>query len=643
MEPSTPERVAAPLWRRLTLAGLLVAAIFGAFRGTLDNGFVLLDDDVNIHRNRLIMPMTAEGLEQLWREPYNYMYIPVYYTTLGVIMKTARVPEGETVELAADGVDPRPFHVANLVAHTLCALLVYALLYALTRRDVPALLGAAVFALHPMQAEVVAWASAMKDLSSGVPALAALLAYVCFAQRRGWTRWLLWGLATVLFTLACLGKPSAIVLPMLALSLDVGLLRRNWMAAALAVAPWLLIGVGIALLAVIQPVDSISMNIEVWQRLAVAGDAVAFYLGQLVWPDRFVPFYDRAPVTALAGGHAWLLTLVPLALAVLALAVRKRSAVPLVALAIVVMGLGPVLGLVPFTFQKFSTVADRYFYLSMLGPALLVACGLAARPHVATYGLAVLVLGFFGARSAYQVEKWSETETLLTYTLEVNPNSSFAYTNLGEIYARRGEMEKGIAHFRTAVRLEPDSARTRNNLGSYLGQNGNLDEAVEHLQEAVRLEPDYARARLNLAQALSVLNRVPEALEQIRATLELEPDFAPAHFQHAMLLEAIRNDADAERAYAETVRLDPRMVDAEVRLGTLQLQGGRTAAAIATLRSAVSKQPENGLAHAELGRALYLGGQPGEAVPHLEKAQKLRPDMTHLAEFVRQARQASGQ
>jgi Tfp pilus assembly protein PilF len=642
MEPSN-DAERPSLGRRLALAGLLVVAVFGAFGATMGHRFVLVDDDVNIYKNRAIRPLTSESLGKLWREEYNYMYIPVYYTTLGVIMSFAEVGEGETVEKAAGGVDPRPFHTANVAAHALCALFVFGILYVVTRRDVASALGAAVFALHPIQAEVVSWASAMKDLSSGVPGFAALFGYVWYARATGKSRWAVWGLATVLYTVACLAKPSAVVLPLFAFAFDVGLIRRNWKAAASAVLPWLVIAVVIAKLATIQPVDRVSMDIALWQRPAVAGDAAAFYLGQIVWPDRFAPFYGRTPVAALAAGRAWLWTLVPVALALGSLAVRKRTALPLVALAIFLIGFAPVSGLVPFTFQTFSTVADRYVYLSMLAPALVVAWGVAARPGLVTYGASVAVLAFLGVRAANQAGKWYDTEKLLLHTLEVNPESGFAHTNLGEYFALKGQIEKGLEHFRIAVELQPDIARSRNNFGTYLAQTGEYEQAVVQLQEAVRIDPEYGRAQANLANALSALNRVPEALEHVRLALALEPDFPPLHFQHGLLLEAMRNPGDALKAYREALRLEPRYIDAEVRIGAIQLQQGATEAAITTFRAVLSKAPEHGAAHAQLGRALLIADRPAEALPHLEEGLRLRPDLTFLQDFIRQAKQASGQ
>jgi len=621
--------------RRPWLALLLVAATALVFGRTLGHGFVLIDDDRNVYTNPLVHPEGDASLLQAWREPY-LLYIPVTYDVWALVARGALVPEGGTGERAENRLEPGPFHAANVTVHILSVLVVFALLRNLLGLDFAAAIGALLFAVHPLQVEPVAWVSGMKDVLSGFLGLLCLWLYVLHARASG--RGLgPWAAALAAFVLAILSKPSAVVIPLMAAVLDVGVLRRGWRSAAASLWPFFAVALGRSIAAIaIQPTDAAVATVPLWARSFVAGDALAFYLGKLVWPVSMAPFYDRSPQVVLAGGSWWLGTAVCASLLLGAWVARRRWPLPLGALLLFAAGLAPVLGLVPFVFQVHSTVADRYTYLALLGPALLLAA--LVRGRAPAQILAVLALGAAGLRARDQVELWRDSRALFEHNLKVHPASSFVHSNLGEVLAREDDVDAAIEHFREAVRLAPESAQLRNNLGTYLGQRGRLDEALEQLSEAVRLDPDYARARMGLASTLIGLGRYAEAVEQLQEVHRIEPDFAPAYLSRGQLQAALGDLRAAARAYEEALRADPELVEARVQLAGIYLQGNQVQEAIATLRTAVDQAPDMALAQAELGRALMISNRPIDAQPYLEQALRLDPSLDYVRPMLEAAR-----
>ena len=442
--------------------------------------------------------------------------------------------------------------------------------------------------------------------------------------------------------LAILAKPSAIVVPFLAAALDLGALRRRMRTVLAELSPWMLLAVAGAIVGMaVQPAQAVSVGIPLWERPLIAADAIAFYLRQLVLPLHLAPFYGRTPASVFASGAAWWTWIVPVIAFAAAIASWRRSLVPITALCMLVLGVAPVLGLVPFEFQVNSTTADRYVYLALLGPALLLAWWLKTRPGRTTCAVAAIVVAAYALRTVVQVGYWKSTRTILEHSLTVNAQSDFAHGNLGHVLAAQGEAEAALVHLREAVRLRPDSAQNRLNLGSYLGQTGNIADALEQLEEAVRLDPEYASARATLATALASQGQPARAIEELREATRLEPEFALAYLQLGALLEQSQDPAGAETAYCEALRLDDGLNDARLSLGSLYLQAGRVNEALERLRQAVSVDPGSGAALAELGRALLMAGRPAEAIPHLRKASSLLPDLEYLRAMLASAEEAA--
>jgi len=434
------------------------------------------------------------------------------------------------------------------------------------------------------------------------------------------------------------------VVPVILALIDFMVLRRPLGRVVKWTAGWFALAIAAAVLArTVQPAAGTSVEVAVWQRPFVAGDALSFYLHQLVLPLHLAPDYGHTPARVFESVYAYASWLVPALILVALITIWSVRSAATAGMAVFVAGVLPVLGLVPFEFQTFSTVADRYLYLSMLGPAIFAAFVLRGRKRKSVYLAALVLLAAAAFQSTRQLGVWRTTETLLSHTLLVNPHSGLAHSNLGEVLMNAGQAEEAIEHFREAVAQDPTSAQTRSNLGSALGQAGHLDEAVEHLGEAVQLDPEYGRARMNLASAFMGLGRNAEAIRELREVTRLEPGFAPTFYTLGLLLEAEGDLVGAGNAFGEAVRLDAAHLDARLRWGGILARQGRMFEAAESFREAVRLDPQNGEAQGFLGMALVEMGQFAEAYRHLERALTLRPDLTHLQPYLEQARLGRGE
>lgn len=483
---------------------LIVIATFAALSPVLAADFTNWDDPHTIAANPLLNPPTLASLATFWNpaKPQASLYVPVTYTLWSALAAVAYVP---TPDPNGVHLNPLVFHAANLALHASAALVAYALLKRLTRNPPAATAGALLFALHPVQVESVAWASGTKDVLWGLLALVALWQYLRFADHAGETsaprRRLHYAAATAAFVLAMLAKPTAVVVPLVAGAIDLLLLRRPIHRPIVALLPWLLLTIPVLIVGTrAQPAErSTGHDVPPALRPALAADAVAFYARKVVWPGKSGVVYDHSPPAVRQRGsyrHAWIIPALLLGLAAIALW-QWRAAWPLAALATFVLGVVPVLGLVPFEFQRLSMVSDHYLYLSLLGPALALTFALSSTTQMripwAACGFALLLLA---PLSFAQARTWRDSITLFEHAIRVNPNEFALRANLSLAYHQANRFGDAIRADEAAVARWPDVADARVNLAGSLARVGRLDDARAHAAEAMRLDPASQAARL---------------------------------------------------------------------------------------------------------------------------------------------------
>jgi len=522
--------------RRPLLIGLLLVLFTGVvFRGILSAGFVRWDDGLHVYANPYLHSVSLQNTARFWTAPYQNLYVPVSYSLYALLAAMAHLP---APVLTPDGLrvdlNPRIFHAMSLLLHLTNVLLVFLLLRRLLPRpqtagaDWAAGAGALLFAIHPVQVESVAWISEMRGLLSGLFSLLALHAWLRHSE--GKRTWRFYALATVCFILALLSKPSAVILPLLAVILEVFLLRRPAQVWRAGLGIWGLLSVACLWLTHgAQPVTT-DLVTPLWTRPFIAGDALAFYAGKLLWPVNLGSDYGRSPLWLTAQRWLFVTPLVPFAIGIAAWLARQRAPWLAASAALIAAALLPTLGLTPFVFQVYSTVADRYLYLALLGPALAIAWALAlvsrqlnCRAATATWGAVAALLLLVALGSRIQTTYWQSSIPLFQQALSVNPQSWGASNNLGAIALDSGRPFDALPLLTKAVRLRPGFAEAHANRGIALLELGDKNGAETELREALRLKPDYATADTWLGESLLAQGRSAEAAAAFRQALALNP------------------------------------------------------------------------------------------------------------------------
>lgn len=612
---------------------LLLLGILAVFAPVLTYDFVAWDDDIHVYDNPRLHPVTWTQVAAFWRAPYEHLYIPLTYTVWAALVWLSTsgltMPEGS--------LDATLFHRLNLLLHLGSTLLVWRLGGRLMERSAPrelaeihvaplaAGIGALCFAIHPLQVEAVAWVSGLKDVLCGFLALGALWQYqkVVDAPERRRRCWH-YCLATGAFMLALMAKPAAVVVPLVAYVLYGRHHRMAWRSTLSFLGPW----VGGAILwgwwtMVQQPGTALEFVTPLWLRPIIATDAVAFYLQKLLWPFQFGPDYGRTPQVVLMQGGRLLLGLLACGLIVLGVW-QKRAQLPglVVALEVFLASLLPVLGLIPFHFQAHSTVADRYAYLAMLGPALgigwLLGRGGQGRGRWLVAALGLALLAWQGVR---QVHVWPNTIALFTHTLQVNPRSALAHNNLGWALAQQGQYATAIQHYQQALQIRPDAVYTHNNLGLALANQGQIDAAIAHYTTALRLQPAYTNARNNLGLLLVRQGQFDAAMAHFSQALATAPNDPKTRNHLGIAFAAQGKFVEAMTQFTQAIQSQPTYAKAYHNLGLALSHLGRAPEALLALRTAHQLLPAWPQAASSLARAL-LDQQPHTS-PLLAEARAL--------------------
>ena len=527
--------------RPLVIAFFLLLVTGAVFHDVLSAGFVRWDDGLHVYGNPYLHPASAAHLIGLWSGPYRYLYVPVSYTLYWLLAHAAHLPAPVQ---AADGnwvdLNPRVFHAANVLLHMANVMLVFALLRRLlpgngmTGRagitDWAAGVGALLFAIHPVQVESVAWISEMRGLLAGTFSLLTLLFYVRSGEA---TRGKLWyALATGTFALALLAKPSAITVPLMAGLIGCLALGRPLKTVLTSLAPWGLLCLGLFLIThSAQPVTTAIVT-PVWTRPFIAGDALAFALSKLVWPARLGIDYGRSPVWLMTQNWAYFTGLVPVALGVLAWLGRSRYPVLCAAFGIITAALLPTLGLTPFVFQIYSTVADRYQYLAVFGLALAFSWGLYAvwtlgegreRLRLGTASACGAVLLLCALGSSLQTLCWQSSTALFTQALNVNPRSWGAANNLAAVLLDQGHSQEALVPLAIALRERPEYAEAHANLGVVWINLRQPHRAEAEFRAATTFEPRLGSGWNGLGAALLTEGRSGEATKAFQQALLVSP------------------------------------------------------------------------------------------------------------------------
>jgi len=482
---------------RLVLALLLAAATVAVFGQVIGFGFVDYDDDVYVSANSHVQDgLTVAGVRWAFTTVAAANWHPLTWISL-------------MLDRSIGGPGPRVFHLTNLILHVANTLLLFFVLDRMTGRRRPSAGTAALFAIHPLHVESVAWIAERKDVLSTLFLLLTLVVYAGFVDRPGPAR----RLAVVLmFALGLLAKPMLVTLPLLLLLLDAWPLRRKepWRRLLLEKAPLLALSIASAAMTLVaqgrgRTIGSLA-GYPLGVRAANATVAAATYLGKAIWPTRLAVFYPH-PGPSLA---AWTVAGAALVLAGLTLwTIRLRKSHPylLFGWAWYLVTLAPVVGIVQVGWQA---RADRYTYVPLIGIFVGVVWAVsgrfAHRPALLSR-LASAALVLLGIAAFVQASHWRDSETLFRHAIAVTGKNAVAHNNVGFALLRRGLPSQAVAHFAEALRIDPSYVDAHSNLGVALGRQGRIDEAILEFQRALDLDPGHQDARRNLARAEAMRRR----------------------------------------------------------------------------------------------------------------------------------------
>ena len=594
----------------------LVAITIVAYQPAWNAGYIW-DDDVYVTGNQLLT--ASDGLWRIWFSLDSpSQYFPLVYTTF-------------RFEHALWGLNPAGYHLVNILLHATNALLVWRLL---ARFRIPgAWLAAALFALHPVQVESVAWITERKNVLMGLFFLLSLIHWARFIENknRSGAYWL----ALIFYTLALFSKTTACTLPA-ALLLMLWLERRPIDGRRLLqIVPFIVVGIALGLVTIWweryhQGTQGQLFALGIPERLLVASRAVWFYLWKLIWPANLAFSYQRWSISARnVLDYAWLAAAMVLAAALWFWRPRATRAITVAALFFVTT-LGPVLGFIMLYTFRYSFVADHYQYLACIGPIALAGAGLAVTSDrlqlsktIQWVAVAVL-LGTISVMTWNQCRIYSDAKTLWQETLARNPASWMAHANLGVILFQQGKVEEGIEHYNKALELDPTYGEAHYNLANAFVRLGRTEEAISHYEKAIDFSPLNARAHFNLGSILVQNKRVDEGIAHFRQALVLSPRDAGIHNNLGIAL--LRSDKIDEAAaeFRNALGLNPENAEANYNLANALVQKGRLEEAVSYYEKAGHYNPRNAAVHERLSEVLRRLNRLDEAESHARQAAELR-------------------
>lgn len=597
----------------LAVLSVLVYSSVGAF------GFVNWDDPADVYEN----PMVIGGLSMaaVWwaltstSEPY---WQPVTWLShLAVV--------------SAFGMDAGMHHVVNAAIHAVNGVLVFVVLRKLTGKQWPSAFVAAMFVVHPLHVESVAWVTERKDLLSGLFWLLALWSYARYAAKPGAARYIE---VAVWFVLGVMSKPMVVTLPAVLILLDFWPLRRGWRVKeklplfAISAAASVLTFVVQSQIGAVAGIGALGA----WPRIANAVVSYVRYLAKVVVPTGLTPFYPMQTwsIAVVLGAAAVLV-------AITAIAWQRRTSQPYILWGWLyyLITLLPVIG---FLQAGDQAMADRFMYLPLIGPLVIVAWGAAdlsklvsvSSRRTVLVGAAAVVIAASAVAARAQTMAWADSVSLWQHAIDADPKNYLAHEKLGAAYRElgrldearasleraraltppgspvflavidnflgmtdlsQGRIEEAQARFADAVRENPAFAEAQNNLGNALAAAGRAEEALPHFDAAIRLKPEFVEPRVGRGGALIRQGRTPEALDEFRKVVALAPSVAEAHNGLGSALAISGDAAGAEAEYQTAIRLKPTLASAYFNLAVLMVKAGKTAEARVSLERALAVDP----------------------------------------------------
>ena len=587
------------------IAAILIFITVAAYENVRNHEFINFDDDLYVTENTIVKKgLTVESIRWAFQINDKGYWQPLTWLS-------------HMTDCELFGLDPAAHHLHNLMIHLANVLLLFSALYRLTGRFYTSAFVAALFAVHPLNVDSVAWIAERKNLLSTFFGIGSLLLYVRYIDRPNLARYTL---VFISYLLGLMVKPMLVTLPFVFLLLDFWPLNRTQFFARTgrgfdleAEKPVVqqttisrLIVEKIPLLAL--SCGSVCMSILSTQHINVMvgaetvpmtlriGNALVSYLGyvcKMIWPFNlavYYPFPDTVPLWSSIGAGVLLI-------AVTLLFIRWLAIKPYLTIGwFWYLGtLVPVIGIVQG--GLWPAMADRWAYVPLIGLFIIVSWGLTdiavkwRHGKTALILLAISIITFFGVSTRTQLQYWRNSTILFGHALAVTENNAVSQNNLANALVNKGDLTKAISHYKESIRLKPDHAKAYNNLGIALAKQGQIKDAIRMYSEAIRLNPGYAEAYNNFGAALTEQGLADKAIQNYSRALELKPDYAEAHNNLGVALKKQGQMPEAAKHYYKALSLDPAYATPHYNLGLAYFQFGKVKKAIYHFQKALQINP----------------------------------------------------
>lgn len=626
---------------------VLTLAVFWPATG---NDFVNYDDPDYVTRNAWVKKgLTPEGVKWAFTSGHASNWHPLTWLS-------------HMLDWQLYGENPRGHHFTNLLFHALNASLLFLVLGSMTGFVWRAAFIAAIFALHPLRVESVAWVSERKDVLSTFFGLISLWFYTIHVHAKqkagghGSVFNIQYGAALLFFALSLMSKPMLVTLPFLLLLLDIWPLKRlsigmppekgnnrtssnePWHRLLLEKIPWFILIIASSWITYVvqKKGGAVSAALDLNARLGNALISYCRYLHKFVWPEKLSVLYPHPgswPGIMVAGAAIFLLAVSAAAL----WQFRKRPWIFVGWFWFIGTAI-PVIGIVQVGIQS---MADRYTYIPMIGVYIMATWAtceltshLKSRRQLLTVS-SIVILSICSVLTVRQIGVWRNSMTLFENAVAVTEKNYLAYNNLGFFLseqsrslsgeARLRKIDEAIARYRQSLEIKPNYEEALNNLGHALAEKGLHAEAIPYYRQALKIKPDLLEAHNNLGNALSEVRQIKEAIDHFNFVLEREPDHADAHNNIGV---ALAMDGQIEKAMhhlQKAVELNPGSISARSNLGNAYAVQRKFDQAAEQFRAVLQMKPNDARVHNNLANVFSSLGNIDEAITHYRRAIELEP------------------
>jgi protein O-mannosyl-transferase len=620
------------LYQKIFIIAFLCFITTFIYRPVRNHSFIILDDETyvakNIHVNQ---GFSIQNIIWAFTTCHAANWHPVTWLS-------------HMLDSQLFGLNPGQHHLTNLFFHVLNTVLLFVVFNMMTAMIWPSAFVAALFALHPLHVESVAWISERKDVLSAFFFMLTLWSYDGYV--RSASKWR-YGLVLFFFTMGLMSKPMLVTLPFVLLLLDFWPLHRfsfQHSGAGLtdpqgvSTLPLILEKIPLFFLSAIScwitfyaqkhggALNSLEF-IPITSRIANALISYSTYIIKTVYPVNLTCLYPH-PVVFFWWQVAGALLFLGM-ISFIAFRLMKKHPYVLVGWLWYLGALVPVIGLVQVGRQ---VMADRYAYIPLIGLFIIITWGMwdvSATWRYRKIGRAtflVVVISLLMTFTYKQIPYWKNSITLFEHAIKVTPNSYVLYDYLGYALDDLGHKDEAIIHYLHALRINPDSVETRVDLGNALEKLGRTDEAISHYLHALQINPALAEAYFNLGHALYKQGHIDEAVTHYLHALQIQPDFEQAHVNLGDALDKQGRTDEAISHYLQAIQINPDSARAYLNLGNAFFKQGHIDKAIIHYLKALQIQPDFAEAFNSLGVARIHQGHIDGAIENFREALRIKPD-----------------